>query len=432
MAASRRAELTIVGLVAVAVAVVIVFRLVANGSSPKIVFHPVAQDYRPQPDRTFFWGTNIAATFSPAQDADLVRSRGVVVISPSLDGYNLDEQERQARELHKLEPGVRTFFYFNTKHYLDEKLYPKYLHGFDPAMMALHGTDGALVRFHATRRDPHGSGYYVDESSPAWRAFYLRTAARVLAAGQFTGIAMDSLRPLTAATDQAAVTRVRPGRVSEWNRGQLTLLRQVRSKLSDKLVLYNGISQTVPGQTDRNLGPLDIADGTLNEEFCLQHGQPNVPFIRNDLGLMATAAAQHKFVLEKVNYDLAHVLTDAQLASVRERYGDFCLGAFLLGYQPGSAYFDFSDGYGIDQLDTLPPELELDLGRPTSAAKFDGDVGTRGFERGRVYVNLGDQPAHVVLDAPGIRVADHAVVKRYRAGGTLTLGANSAAFLVTA
>jgi hypothetical protein len=409
---------------------VIALWLSADGTSSKVVVHPPASDYRPQPDRTFFWGTNLIDTFTSAQRAELVSSRHVVVISPSLDGYNLHQQEVQAKKLNAVDPQVQAIFYFNTKHYLNEASHPRYMHGFDPATMALHDASGQPVLFHVTRLAPQGIGYYVDESSPAWHAFYLRTAARVLAAGHFDGIAMDSLRPLTSVTDRAAAPRLTSAQIAAWNHGQQRLLKQVRARFPGKTVLYNGISQTVPGQIDRDLGPLDVADGTLNEEFCLERGEPNAAHIRTDLTLMATAAGRHKVVLEKVNYDLAHALTLPQLAGVRDRWGDFCLGAFLLGWDPGSTYFDFSDGYGIDQLGTEPAELDLDLGAPTAAASFTGDVGSRTFQRGQVYVNLGDGVARVTVASDVTRVDNGVVVGQYRSGDTISVGPEQAAFLV--
>jgi hypothetical protein len=341
--------------------------------------HPtVLHDYRPQPGRTFFWGTSARAPFTAAQLDAMARSRGIVVIAASLDNYNLAEQEAAARALHARNPHVRVLFYLNTKHYFDENLHPHYLHGFDPQTMALHGADGAPVLFGSTAQRPGGIGYYVDEASAAWRAFYLATAKQVLTAGDFDGIAMDSMRPLTAATDPRAVAAVSPAQVSAWDAGQLQLLQEVRAALPGELVAYNGISQTVPGQTDRDLGPFAVADAALNEHFCLEHGAPDAAAIRADLAVMAEAAARHKIVLEKVNYPQGST----------SRYGDFCVGAFLLGWAPGSTYFDFSDGYGIDQLETQPAHLDLELGRPTAPASFVGDVGTRTFRHGRVSVDL--------------------------------------------
>jgi hypothetical protein len=405
-------------------------RVFNGASTPSVYFPSAAGHYRPQPERTFFWGTNLTATFTAAQRAELVRTRRLVVIAPSLDGYDLRQQEVQARKLTVLDPDVRPIFYFNTKHYLNEALYPKYLHGFDVGTMALHDAGGRPIRFHATRRDPQGTGYYVDETSPAWHAFYVHTADRVLATGHFAGIAMDSMRPLTDATDRAAATRLDASRIADWNRGQQRLLQEVHARFPGKTVLYNGISQVVPGQIDRDLGPLTVADGALNEQFCLEHAEPNPTHIRSDIALMQREGGQGKDLLEKVNYDLAHALSDAQLASVRKRWGDFCLGAFLLGWTPGSSYFDFSDGYGIDQLDTQPTELDLDLGAPTAPATFSGDVGSRAFQRGQVYVNLGTASAHVKLAADLARVEDRRIVGQFRAGDGLTLGPQQAALLV--
>jgi hypothetical protein len=273
---------------------------------------------------------------------------------------------------------VRVLFYLNTKHYFDENLHPAYLHGFDAATMALHGANGAPVPFGVSARHPSGIGVYVDEAAAAWRSFYLATAQQIMAAGGFDGIAMDSLRPLTAATDRSAAAAVSPAQVTAWDAGQLQLLHDVQAAFPGKLVAYNGISQTVPGQTDRDLAPLGIADAALNEHFCLEHGAPDDAAIRADLAIMSAAAARHKIVLEKVNYPQGSA----------SRYGDFCLGAFLLGWVPGSTYFDFSDGYGVHQLDTQPRDVELNLGRPTAAASVSGVVGTREFEHGQVSVNF--------------------------------------------
>jgi hypothetical protein len=339
--------------------------------------HPAGR-YRPQPQRTFFWGTSARAPFTSAQLDAMARTRGIVVIGASLDRFNLAEQESAARALHARNPGVRVLFYLNTKHYFDETLHPDYLHGFDPATMALHGSDGTPVPFRVTARHPTGIGVYVDEASPEWRTFYLATARRIMAAGGFDGIAMDSLRPLTAATDPRAVSAVPTDEVAAWDAGQLQLLGEVHAAFPGKIVLYNGISQTVPGQVNRDLTPLAVADATLNEQFCLQHGAPDAAAIRADLALMAVAAARHRIVLEKVNY--------AQGAT--SPYGAFCLGAFLLGWSPGSTYFDFSDGYGIDQLDTQPAGVELDLGPPVSGSSCTGDVCTREFRHGRVSVDF--------------------------------------------
>jgi hypothetical protein len=75
-------------------------------------------------------------------------------------------------------------------------------------------------------------------------------------------------------------------------------------------------------------------------------------------------------------------------------------------------------------------ELDLDLGGPTAAASFTGDVGSRTFQRGQVYVNLGSAPAHLTLAADVARVEDRRIVGQFRAGDHITVGPERAAFLI--
>jgi hypothetical protein len=408
--------LLVVALVAISVAVAFVLH---TSSRPSL--RSAAHDYRPQPQWTFFWGTNARAPFSTGQLDAIARTRHVAVIAGSLDHYDLRAQEAAARALKARNPAVKVLFYFNTKHYFDQALHPKYMRGFDPATMALHGPDGQPVPFHVSAHRPSGIGWYVDEASAAWHAFYLRTARRIMVAGSFDGIAMDSLRPLTAATDRGAVAALSAAQTAAWNAGQLDLLGEVRAAFPAKTVLYNGISQSVPGQTDRDLAPLSVADAALNENFCLAGGVPSAGGIGNDLALMATAARRHKILLEKVNFGSRPGAT---------MFGDFCFGAFLLGYVPGSTYFDFSAGYGFDQLDTQPAEVDLDLGPPVGRTSMGGRIGTRTFRNGSVCVNLGDAAATVAVPAASWQVANRVVVAGYPSGGTITLAPHQAAFFV--
>jgi hypothetical protein len=413
----RRRWLALVLIAVAAVGIAVAFVLHTGRPSARSAAH----DYRPQPQWTFFWGTNARAPFSADQLVDIARTRRIVVIASSLDHFDLSAQEAAARALKARNPALEVLFYFNTKHYFDQTLHPNYMRGFDPATMALRGPDGAPVPFHVSAHRPTGIGWYVDEASTAWRSYYLRTARQIMAAGSFDGIAMDSLRPLSAAIDPSAVAALSATRIAAWNSGQLELLREVRAAFPDKIVLYNGISQSVPGQVDRDLAPLSVAGAALNEGFCLTRGVVSADGIRNDLALMATAAREHKMLLEKVNS--GHRGNGAT-------FGDFCFGAFLLGYAPGSSYFDFSDGYGIDQLDTLPAEADLDLGPPAGTASFRGEVGVRAFRNGSVYVNLGDTPATVTVAGAAWQVANRVVVADRPRGGTVTLAAHQAAFFV--
>ena len=230
------------------------------------------------------------------------------MISPLLDGYDVHQQVVQAKKLNALDPHVQTIFYFNTKHVLRESLYPKYLHGFDPATMALHDANGRPVR--SIR-----PGWIRKGPATTWMR--ARRRGTSITCVRRPGCWRGTLRRYRDGQPAPARTRHRPHRRGSPEQCTHHSLeprpaapaRQVRARFPGKTVLYNGISQTVPGQIDRDLGPLDVANGALNEEFCLERGSPNVPHIRNDLALMATAARRHKLLLEKVNYDVAHAMT---------------------------------------------------------------------------------------------------------------------------
>ena len=126
---------------------------------------------------------------------DIARTRHVAVIAGSLDSFNLSAQEAAARALKARSPALEALFYFNTKHYFDQASHPNYMRGFDPASMALSGPDAQPRRFHVSSHRPNGIGWYVDETSPAWHSFYLRTARQIMAAGSFDGIAVEGGDP---------------------------------------------------------------------------------------------------------------------------------------------------------------------------------------------------------------------------------------------
>ena len=81
----------------------------------------------------------------------------------------------------------------------------------------------------------------------------------------------------------------------------------------------------------------------------------------------------------------------------RRRLERLCVGSFLLGWQPGSTFFNMGDGYGTEQLSQQPPDIDLDIGPPIEAALDEGGALVREFENGVVYVNLDTEPVTVEL-----------------------------------
>ena len=66
-----------------------------------------ARDYRPQPQWTFFWGTNARAPFTAAQLADIAAPGHIAVIAGSLNHFDLAAQEAPRASLNARNPELR-------------------------------------------------------------------------------------------------------------------------------------------------------------------------------------------------------------------------------------------------------------------------------------------------------------------------------------
>ncbi len=65
---------------------------------------------------------------------------------------------------------------------------------------------------------------------------------------------------------------------------------------------------------------------------------------------MRTIADRGRKVMAKTNSDLTFdTLTD-------QRWGRYCFGAFMLGWQPGSSYFKYGPSYAIGEVNSDPAE----------------------------------------------------------------------------
>ena len=71
-------------------------------------------------------------------------------------------------------------------------------------------------------------------------------------------------------------------------------------------------------------------------------------------------------------------------AAQQDAWHRYALGTFLLGYQPGNAYFTFR----VDKNLTTPsPYWDVPIGVPSGAYAKVGGVYQRSFTNGRVLVN---------------------------------------------
>lgn len=139
--------------------------------------------------------------------------------------------------------------------------------------------------------------------------------------------------------------------------------------------------------------------------------------------------ALHHEAVRRVKERNPHINLDE---AERRRLERLCVGSFLLGWQPGSTFFNMGSGYGTEQLSQQPPDIDLALGAPVEAMplRHDGDALSRRFEDGAVYVNLGSQP--VKIDLPMPMVQTDGVRPGATVDGTVTVPAQDAVLFLYA
>jgi Hypothetical glycosyl hydrolase family 15 len=327
-------------------------------------------------------GASGGRQFTDAELRYLADNFNYVLLTKYHGGYDIRLHHEAARRLKELNPSVRVFPYFSTKYWYEANEWGVEL---DPAFL-LKDNSGEVV---GKRRggEELDAGEYVDLANPAYRQWALGVLSSWLEAAPYDGISFDSadlIGDYPAKEARRWQEDLGPERIEQWNEGLRALLRDARAMAGpDREVLYNGIAPGPLRGPSRGLELLDLTDGALDERFCLNaDGEYND--LRADLKLMADTDAM-----------LFMRATGRSQGPERSRLARYCLGAFLLGWEPGRSYFQFGDDYTAAQLADDPPVQRVELGRPSGEARIEGPVGERRFERGMAFVNLGDEAVEV-------------------------------------
>lgn len=292
-------------------------------------------------------------------------------------------------------------------------------------------------------------GYQVDLTNKAYRNWVTQLATSWTHDAPVDGIVFDNADPLIGTADlrsqigdgESTTNQTLCGsstkvdsdgncpRVAAWNTGLREMLQQVTDALepSGKEVIYNGVAPSHL-RVNRNQALASVTSGATNESFCYNLGVANKDKISlnpvpDDLAMMKSFAQQGKKIFEITNYQ----------SDTRTPYGPYCLGSFLLGWQPGSSFFIYHKSYSAPT-DSLPvlPEQNLDLGTPQSTGyTTSGDVLSRTFTRGFVAVNIGDKSATYTVPEKGTRYEAGQPTDAVEKGSTVTLPAHTAAFFLT-
>lgn len=342
-------------------------------------------------------------------------------------GWDIELHHEAARLLEELNPALRVFPYFSMKYrFKQNNLKHNNWKGrpFDAAWY-LRDNEGNIV-YRSMRKDEDDLDgvAYVDLANPEYREWALEILRSWLDAAPYSGISFDAAEPIGDYGEEDVAEWGRllgPDRVEAYNEGIRTLLASARQLAGPhREVIFNGIAPTQARGPTRNLGLLEVTDGALDERFCLtSHGEYNP--IEEDLTLMGRYDDKKLFL--RTGYDRR--LPEDQ----RERYGRYCLGGFLMGWRPGLTFFQFGNGYTADQLQGDIADMNLPIGPPVAPYRRDGDMLSRPFTNGEVYVNVGDGPVQMTLSRPLTRIQGGQELARLQSGASITIPARDAVFL---
>jgi len=430
-----------VALVVALVAGVLVLRNRDNGTSPAATkggvvneapaAAPVGGAYDPQPERRFVRvGTNTKQQFSDDQYRFLADNFGVVLFTKFHAGYDITKQHEAARQLVSMKPGISVYPYFSTKYWFEQNKWDG--DTINPAWL-LRDNGGQLIKRTEDRAGKgkgkvNGKGKdvseFVDLANPDYRAWALKVLARWLNAAPYAGISFDAADPIgDFGNDTEQWTKLLgKDRIDAYNAGLRDLLASAQKLAGpDRKVLFNGISPSTLRGPERDLDLLDVTSGAMDERFCLSAHQ-DVQAITDDIGLMTSEAQKQLYM--RTNYKKSFN------AGQRSQFERFCLGSFLMGWQPGSSFFQIGTDYTADQLKAQDPDVDVNLGHPTAPYEQRGDILKRSFANGLVYVNLGSKATPVQLDAPYVEVRGGQVIGTHKAGDTVSVPSEDAVYLL--
>lgn len=414
--------------------------------------------YTAQVSRTAEWAATRAGPYSDAQVDEIAENTSYFLIPKFAENYDIAKQFDDVRRIKAAAKAkkrdVKVFMYVSAQYWLQT-----YDEGWKPwsdefrDSYRLDDHKGDPVPFYGqTGSQSAGSdpiGYVVDLTNPDYRDFIVGVTKDWMDEAPLDGVVFDSANPFIGdstvrranADGVSTANQILCGqntsrvdadgncpRVAAWNDGLAEMLQEVTDAYTaaGKEVVYNGVA---PSQlrVNRNVALLDHTDGATNEGFCYNPSVTNktrisLNSITDDAALMRDVAAQGKKVFQITNFQ----------SDARTPLGPYCLAAFLMGWQPGSSFFIYHQGYayGIADLPILP-EQDLALGNPTTTGyEEQGSVLSRSFQHGFVAVNNSDDAATFTAPRSGSRYQDGELVGRINSGASVSLPARSAAFFL--
>ncbi len=392
----------------------------------------------PQPERRFAAVGHHHGQFSEAEYKAMATNYGRVIIN-KLHGNTINDAHAAAKELKLRNPSLKIEIYYNTKYWYDANETRWVEPGFNPAELEpsdcpklnglckdwyLKDLSGNIIAQNKDQ-EPNEKAHYYDVSNPDYRKWALEVLQHWMNVAPYDGIHFDSGSDLANGFDGRNWDNlIGPEKVAAFNAGMKDLFIRAKQLQGVREVTFNGISPAPFRAATRSLDKLTYTDGATDENFCISGNGIDTTNILADINILKNYGS--KFILLHSSYNTK--LPIANIASV----GRFCHAAFLMGWVPGASQHKFALGsYGSATLtDYELPELSLNLGHPTANYKQVGQLLSRTFDNGLVFVNLSSASATFKLPVSASLEQNGKLLKSYAKGASYALSGQSSAYFI--
>ncbi len=426
-------------------AIIVVLLFAAVGSYLLLSTHaatPQPVVYITNPPWHFATTAHSKGQFTDAEYNDLASHYQIVIINKQHDNNDNTALYAATKELKRRNPNLKVYMYYMT-HYWSQSTKSSWVEKdpfYDPYTNLANQFDSTRTDswiLHDNSGNPikqsNDNNYFMDLANPDYRAWVLAQLKHRFEQAPFDGILFDNGTDIVQGfNNKNWLTLLGQPRIDAYNQGTKAMHTAAMAAFPDKTIVFNGIrANTTKNDIDLNPGrslyKLDYMQGATDEGFCLGlHSGLNAD-IPADIGIMQKYS--NKKLLLHSNFFPSET---PSLDPIKT--GRYCLGAFLMGWQPGSSYWQYAVGenaYITDAIQYNLPEEHLNLGNPVGQAQASGQLYQRGFTNGRVYVNLGGSPQTFSLPAKLIQYQDGKQLATYNSGAKVTLSGQSAAYFLS-
>ena len=328
----------------------------------------------------------------------------MTLFSPTGGGKDISGENDRVKWIKSLNPELRMLIYGSTINAANAGLrawrQPREHHGW-----FLKNEAGEWV----TDWEYHGS-LHLDPGNKEWQEFMAKTYEEKIARYGYDGVFVDIVGTTTHYINHKKTSKAvnpKTGKAytdAEWKEANLELLRTVRGRIGDKLMIINGSTGKNYFQTGY-ADLLAVADGLCNEGFTGWMQDPTKPSFlpeaewKADVDELADCARRGKMAIAVANVKKREDTEPAAAYDARYRY---IAASFLLGMGERHYLHFYAKVRGQPECylpgqEVLPAFCNVSLGQPRGAYQQADGVYQRDFERGKALVNPSGRERRVPL-----------------------------------